>query len=63
MSFDFGSLFWKCFAIVALQPLLTARWYAVRRARAIRAIEKSRASRVITMIHRQEKRSLFGYIA
>jgi ClpP class serine protease len=43
-----------------LQPLFTARWYTVRRAQAIRALEKSRASRVITMIHRQEKRSLFG---
>src|SRR5258708_2550595 len=38
-----------------------ARWYAMRRARAIRALEKSHASRVITMIHRQEKRSLFGF--
>src|SRR6516165_4455398 len=34
---------------------------ALRRAQAIRAIEKSHASRVITMIHRQEKRSLFGF--
>jgi ClpP class serine protease len=33
----------------------------VRRAQAIRAIEKSHATRVITMIHRQEKRSLFGF--
>jgi Serine dehydrogenase proteinase len=28
---------------------------------AIRAIEQSHATRVITMIHRQEKRSLFGF--
>jgi len=61
MSFDFSSLIWIFFAIMALQPLLTGRWYAVRRARAIRAIEKSHASRVITMIHRQERRSLFGF--
>jgi ClpP class serine protease len=33
----------------------------VRRAQAIRAIEKLHGSRVITMIHRQEKRSLFGF--
>jgi hypothetical protein len=33
----------------------------VRRAQAIRAIEKMHGSRVITMIHRQEKRSLFGF--
>jgi Serine dehydrogenase proteinase len=39
----------------------TGRWYVLRRAQAIRAIEKSHGSRVITMIHRQEKRSLFGF--
>jgi ClpP class serine protease len=61
MSFDFSSLIWIFFIIMALQPLLTGRWYAVRRAQAIRAIERSHASRVITMIHRQEKRSLFGF--
>ena len=44
-----------------LQPLLTARWHAVRRAQAIRALESSRSSRVITMIHRQERRSIFGF--
>ena len=45
-----------------LQPLVMGRWYAMRRAQAIRAIERSHASRVITMIHRQEKRSLFGLV-
>jgi hypothetical protein len=45
-----------------LQPLFMGRWYAVRRAQAIRAIEKSHTSRVIMMIHRQEKRSLFGLV-
>src|SRR5262245_2356022 len=61
MSFDFSSLIWVFFAIMLLQPLFTGRWYAVRRAQAIRAIERAHASRVITMIHRQEKRSLFGF--
>lgn len=37
------------------------RWFATRRAQAIRAIERAHGSRVITMIHRQEKRSLFGF--
>jgi len=60
MSFDFTTLIWVLFAIMLLQPLFTGRWYAVRRAQAIRAIERSHASRVITMIHRQEKRSIFG---
>ena len=61
MTFDFSSLIWIFFLIMALQPLLTGRWYAVRRAQAIRSIEKLHGSRVITMIHRQEKRSLFGF--
>ena len=61
MSFDFSTLIWVFVAIMLLQPLFTGRWYAVRRAQAIRAIERGHASRVITMIHRQEKRSLFGF--
>src|SRR5256886_2947598 len=61
MSFDFSSLFFVFFALMVLQPLLMARWYAMRRAQAIRALEKLHASRVITMIHRQEKRSIFGF--
>src|SRR5271165_7147553 len=61
MTFDFSSLIWIFFVIMMMQPLFMGRWYAVRRAQAIRALEKSHASRVITMIHRQEKRSLFGF--
>src|SRR6478752_6143724 len=61
MAFDFSALFWIFLAIMVLQPLFTGRWYALRRAQAIRTIEKSHASRVITMIHRQEKRSIFGF--
>jgi ClpP class serine protease len=61
MSLDFSSLLWILFAIMVLQPLLMGRWYAFQRAQAIRSIEKAHGSRVITMIHRQEKRSLFGF--
>jgi len=61
MSFDFSSLIWILFIVMALQPLLMGRWFALRRAQAIRAIEAAHGTRVITMIHRQEKRSLFGF--
>jgi hypothetical protein len=61
MAFDLSSLIWLFFAIMVLQPLFSGRWYTLRRAQAIRAIERSHGSRVITMIHRQEKRSLFGF--
>ncbi|MGE0213602.1 MAG: ATP-dependent Clp protease proteolytic subunit [Parvibaculaceae bacterium] len=61
MTFDFSSLIWIVLIAMALQPLLMGRWYAVKRAQAIRAIEKAHGTRVITMIHRQERRSLFGF--
>ena len=62
MAFDFSSILFILFAVMALQPLLMGRWYTVRRAQAISAIEKAHRTRVITMIHRQEKRSLFGFV-
>ena len=61
MSFDFSSIFFIVIALMALQPLLMGRWYAMRRAQAIRAVEKEHGTRVITMIHRQERRSFFGF--
>ncbi|MDX2157409.1 MAG: ATP-dependent Clp protease proteolytic subunit [Hyphomicrobiaceae bacterium] len=61
MSFDFSNLIWLAMLLFFMQPILTGRWYAVQRVQAIRAIEKAHGSRVITMIHRQEQRSVFGY--
>jgi len=61
MTFDFSSIFFIVIALMALQPLLMGRWYAMRRAQAIRAVEKEHGTRVITMIHRQERRSFFGF--
>ncbi|HEX2842593.1 SDH family Clp fold serine proteinase [Hyphomicrobium sp.] len=61
MTFDFSTLFWIAIVVIALQPLLMGRWFTVRRAQAIRAIEKKHGTRVITMIHRQEQRRLFGF--
>lgn len=60
MNLDFSTLLLLFFVAMSLQPLLSGRWYSVRRAQAIAAIEKAHGTRVITMIHRQEKRSLFG---
>jgi ClpP class serine protease len=61
MSFDFSTLIWILLGLMALQPLLTGRWYGMRRTQAIRAIEQAHATRVITMIHRQERAGLFGF--
>ena len=61
MALDFSTILFVLFLILALQPMIAGRWFAVQRAQAIRAIEKAHGTRVITMIHRQEKRSLFGF--
>lgn len=61
MPFDFSNLLWLVLIVVAMQPLVTARWYTVKRLQAIKAIEAAHGSRVITMIHRQESRSLLGF--
>lgn len=61
MTFDFSSLIWVAIIVMALQPLFMGRWFALRRAQAIAAIEKAHGTRVITMIHRQEQRRLFGF--
>ena len=58
---DFFSLLIFLFVLAStLQPVLQARVLAARRARQIAMIERERGSRVITMIHRQETRSLFS---
>jgi len=46
--------------VSTLQPMLQARYLAMRRARQIATIQRERGSRVITMIHRQETRSFFS---
>ena len=59
--FDFMSLFWLFLIIASLQPLLQQRMLASARLRLMRAIEKARGSRLITMIHRQEKMGFLGF--
>ncbi|EAQ25371.1 SDH family Clp fold serine proteinase [Roseovarius sp. 217] len=61
MEISVSNLILLGFLVLMLQPLLTGRVFAFRREQAIRMIERRRKSRVITMIHRQERRSLFGF--
>ena len=61
MTFDLSTLLWLALLAFILQPMLMGRWFTMKRIAAIRAIEKSHGSRVITMIHRQEQRSMFGF--
>jgi ClpP class serine protease len=59
--FDLNSIFFIFFIAQFFIPLLQKRMLEVRRQAAIRAIEQSRHSRLITMIHRQETMSFLGF--
>jgi len=60
MAFDFTTIIFILFALMTLQPIVMGRLMTMRRQQAIKALEIAHGTRIITMIHRQEKRSLFG---
>ncbi len=53
-------LFWLFLIILSFMPLMRQRMLEAARLRVMRRLEKKHGSRVITMIHRQESRSLLG---
>jgi ClpP class serine protease len=57
---DLSSIILLLFLLLLLVPIISRRRLAVRRYRGIRALERRRGSRVITLIHRQEAISLLG---
>ncbi|MDT4946517.1 MAG: hypothetical protein QOH14_3250 [Pseudonocardiales bacterium] len=57
---SFTDIFWLIFLLSTIQPLLEQRTLLARRVHALRQLERSRGSRVITLIHRQENFSFFG---
>jgi ClpP class serine protease len=59
--FDFNSIFFLFFIAQFFIPLIQKRMLGARRQAAIRAIEQSRKSRLVTMIHRQETMSFLGF--
>src|SRR5437867_11551242 len=61
LVFDLNSIFFLFFIAQFFIPLLQKRMLALRRQAAIRAIEQTRHSRLITMIHRQETLSILGF--
>jgi ClpP class serine protease len=54
-------LFWIFFMVSALQPLLKQKMLEAARYRMIARLERSRSSRVILLVHRQETMSLLGF--
>ncbi len=61
MKFDISTIFWLFFLVAALQPLLKKRFLMAMRQKLIASLEKTRGSRVIVLIHRQETMSLLGF--
>jgi ClpP class serine protease len=57
---DLGSIVFLLFFLLLLVPMISRRRLQMRRYRAIRALERRRGSRTITLIHRQEAVSLLG---
>ena len=57
---DLGSIVFLLFFLLLLVPMFGRRRLQVRRYRAIRALERKRGSRVITLIHREEALSVLG---
>ncbi len=54
-------LLWLLIIISSLQPIIRQRLLEAQRMRAFRALERRRGSRVIGLIHRQERMSLLGF--
>jgi ClpP class serine protease len=51
---------WLLFLLSTLQPLIQQRVLAMRRAQALRALEKRNHSRAVTLIHRREGFAILG---
>jgi ClpP class serine protease len=56
-----GDIFWFFFMISALQPIMTRRLMEFSRQRLISKIEHDRGSRVILLVHREEKMNFLGF--
>ncbi len=54
-------ILWLFFIISTLQPVITQKYLDASRQRLIAKIEKSRGSRVILLVHREETMSLLGF--
>jgi ClpP class serine protease len=61
MAMDFFSLLWIFFIISSLQPIIRQKILDMERMRLLERLERSRKSRVIALIHRQETMSFLGF--
>jgi ClpP class serine protease len=61
MHLNLSDLLWVFFIISFLQPVLTRALQQAARLRVFQQLERSRGSRVIALIHREETMSLLGF--
>jgi ClpP class serine protease len=54
------NLLWVVFLVSAFMPMIQARLLEMARLRSLRRLESARRSRAVTLIHRQESRSILG---
>src|SRR3990172_10370594 len=60
MMSNLSNLLWVLFLIAAFAPYFQQKILVLARLRLLRKLERTRGSRVITLIHRQESRSFLG---
>ena len=58
---NMGEILWLFFMLSALQPVLRQKMLEASRLRLLSRMERSRKSRVIALVHRQETMSLLGF--
>src|SRR6266498_726712 len=54
-------ILWIYLILTTIQPVITQKWLEASRLRLLRKLERSRGSRVIALVHRQETMSLLGF--
>src|SRR5262245_37581516 len=54
-------IFWIYLILTTIQPVIMQKWLEAARLRLLRKLERSRGSRVIALVHRQETMSLLGF--
>jgi ClpP class serine protease len=57
---NFGNILWLLLLVIMLAPYVQQKMLEMARLRLLRKLERSRGSRVITLIHRQESRTILG---
>src|SRR5579864_2672456 len=56
-----NALWWWLFVFLTLQPIVEQKMLEWARLRLLNALEKSRGTRAITLIHRQETMGFLGF--